>query len=236
MKAVLLAAGLGTRLGSITQDIPKCLVPIVGRPLLSYWLDSLSSTDISDIVINLHYHSDQVRAFIHNREQVENIILSYEPSLLGTGGTLVNNLPHFGSEPVLVIHADNLCLADINAFSEAHKNRPSGTDITMMTFYTTSPEESGIVELSEQGIVTRFHEKVANPPSCLANAAVYIFEPSVLDFMKSLNRAPLDISTEVLPHYIDRIFSWETPAFHIDIGTPARLKCANEKMKLMSNK
>mgnify|MGYP001194901669 CR=1 FL=1 len=235
MKAVLLAAGLGTRLGSITQDIPKCLVPIAGRPLLSYWLDSLSASDCSDIFINLHYHSDQVRTFINNREQAGNITLSYEHTLLGTGGTLIKNWKYFNGEPILVIHADNLCLANLTEFSEAHKWRPSNTEITMMTFTTTSPQDSGIVEVSNRGIVTGFYEKVADPPSCLANGAVYIFEPGVLDFMKSLDKSQLDISTEVLPHYIERIFTWQTPALHIDVGTPTRLSYANEKMNLMSN-
>ena len=64
MKAILLAAGLGTRLRPITDNVPKCLVPINGKPLLGYWLDSLAKAGVGPILINLHHHSDKVIDFV----------------------------------------------------------------------------------------------------------------------------------------------------------------------------
>ena len=64
MKAILLAAGLGTRLKPLTNTIPKCLVPISGRPLLSYWLEKLANLGINEILINVHYLAEQVENYI----------------------------------------------------------------------------------------------------------------------------------------------------------------------------
>jgi mannose-1-phosphate guanylyltransferase len=75
-------------------------------------------------------------------------------------------------------------------------------------------------------VVIKFHEKVAKPPSNHANAAVYIFEPSVIDFMDSLDKAVIDISTEVLPRYLGRMQAFHNSDYHRDIGTPESLVLA----------
>lgn len=89
----------------------------------------------------------------------------------------------------------------------------------MMVFETPDPNSCGIVALDQRGMVNSFHEKVASPQGNLANAAVYILEPSVLDFMKSLGKAEIDFSTEVIPHLMERIFTYRNTAYHRDIGT-----------------
>ena len=226
MKAVLLAAGIGTRLRPITEKVPKCLVPIAGRPLLAYWLDALFGHGIDEVLINLHHHASQVEEFIDKYRPNKNIRSVYEKELLGTAGTLIENRNYFDDSPFMVIHADNVCFADLSEFKNAHQNRPRATEITMMTFITSHPKESGIVEANSEGIVSNLHEKVREPPSLLANGAVYIFEPTVLSFMERQGKLPLDISTEVLPAFLGKIFSWFTDSVHIDIGTPERLRHA----------
>ncbi len=89
----------------------------------------------------------------------------------------------------------------------------------MMVFETPDPKTCGIVALDRRGMVTSFHEKVASPPGNLANAAVYILEPSVLDFMASLGKAEIDFSTEVIPQYMGKIFTYHNTLYHRDIGT-----------------
>ena len=87
MRALLLAAGLGTRLRPITDSVPKCLVPIRGRPLLGYWFDILFRGGVDRALVNLHYHADAVRSFIPASPWRGRIETVYEEKLLGTAGT-----------------------------------------------------------------------------------------------------------------------------------------------------
>lgn len=229
MKALLLAAGLGTRLRPITNNVPKCLVPIRGKPLLEYWLDMLLSSGIDRVLVNTHYLPEAVRAFVSNSSWRNSIVLTHEDILLGTGGTVLRNRDFLGDGPFMVVHADNLTRFDVGAFIRAHANRPAGVDVTMMTFDTDAPQSCGIVELDERAVVVRFHEKVAKPPSNHANAAVYIFEPSVIDFLASVGKEVIDISTEVLPRYLGRISTFHNLDYHRDIGTPESLALAERE-------
>lgn len=225
-KALLLAAGLGTRLKPITDKIQKCLVPIDGKPLIEYWLNALSKAGVKEFLINTHYFADQMNEYVENSKFKNAITLVYEEELLLTGGTILANREFFNNEPFLVAHADNLCLCDFNAFFEAHANRPIGCEITMMTFETDVPQSCGIVDLNEEGVVIGFYEKVQNPPSNLANGAVYIFEPTVIEYMASFHKKAVDISTEVLPHYLDKIYTFQNSVYHRDIGTIVSYKQA----------
>ncbi|HLG37813.1 MAG TPA: sugar phosphate nucleotidyltransferase, partial [Nitrososphaera sp.] len=107
-----MAAGYGTRLRPMTNTIPKCLVPIKGRPLLEVWLESLTRASIGPLLVNTHYLADQVEAFIEASPYREQVRLVHEPELCGTAGTLIANLDFFKGEDGLLIHADNYCLAD----------------------------------------------------------------------------------------------------------------------------
>jgi mannose-1-phosphate guanylyltransferase len=149
-----------------------------------------------------------------------------EERLLLTAGTLLKNRTFFKHEEVMLIHADNLTLFDMHAFMERFYTRASNIDITMMTFYTDVPQTCGIVELNVQGEVIAFHEKVKEPPGNLANAAVYILAPTVIDFMASLGKEVLDFSTEVLPHFLGRINTFHNSIYHRDIGNLESLTLA----------
>ena len=218
MKAILLAAGVGSRLQPLTDILPKCLMPINGRPLLEYWLQALSEAGVDPVLINLHHHADLVTEWLGKSNLPNTIHTVFEENLLGTGGTLLANQAFAGDDPVMVVHADNLCSADLTEFIKAHEYRPLGTEITMMTFTSPIPETCGIVELDAQGVVIGFHEKVERPPGNLANAAVYIVEPSVLGFLSNLGKPFIDFSTEVLPYFIGKISTFHNSTFHCDIG------------------
>tara|TARA_B100001123_G_C15301166_1_gene1021085 strand:- start:1842 stop:2549 length:708 start_codon:yes stop_codon:yes gene_type:complete len=230
MKAVLLAAGLGTRLRPITDHVPKCLVPINGKPLLGYWFDSLAKAGINSILINLHHHSEKVMDFVKQYANRSDVRMVYEPKLLGTGGTLKQNSEFLCSDQVLVVHADNFCLVNLEKLYLAHQRRPSSTEITMMTFVTDDPTSCGIVETDAHGVVIEFYEKVKNPPCNVANAAVYIFQQSVIEHISNINDCFFELSTDVLPKYLDKIFTWEADDIHIDIGTFKNLQKANAAM------
>jgi mannose-1-phosphate guanylyltransferase len=220
MRALLLAAGVGSRLRPLTESVPKCLVPIRGRPLLDYWLGLLFAEGaVARALINTHHLASQVEAHVSRSPWRDRIDLVREDRLLGTGGTLKANRAYFGDESFLVAHADNLTDFDVAAFQAAHAARPPGCAITMLTFETDDPRSCGIVELDRDGVVRAFHEKVARPPGRLANAAVYLFTPEAADFTARLPGPAVDLSTQVIPAFLGRIYAVRHAGFHRDIGT-----------------
>lgn len=231
MKALLLAAGLGTRLRPLTETIPKCLVPINGKPLLEYWLDLLLPAGISKVLVNTHYLAQRVIEFRAASPWRDQISLVHEAVLLGIGGTILANRQFFEPDPFIVAHADNLSRFVVNDFLRAHSRRPKGAALTMMTFETDMPQTCGIVEVDASGLVQRFHEKVSDPPGNRANAAVYVIEQEVVDFLGSLGKEVIDFSTEVIPHYLGRIATFHNTDYHRDIGSPESLRTAEREYR-----
>lgn len=227
MRALLLAAGLGTRLRPLTDTLPKCLVPIKGKPLLGIWLERLGQADIGPFLINTHYLASQVEAYIAASPYNDKVTLVNELELYGTAGTLIANLDFFQGDDFMLIHADNYCLADLTAFQQAHRNRPPECLLTMMTFRTDNPSECGIVELDRRGVVIGFHEKIAKPPGNLANGAVYIFSAELLEKIRKDWCFMKDLSTELLQRLMGRIFSFQTSEVFVDVGTPDNYKAVN---------
>jgi mannose-1-phosphate guanylyltransferase len=219
MKAILLAAGLGTRLRPITNRIPKCLVPINGVPLLGIWLNSLCKNNIGPYLVNTHYFAEQVEAFITASDFHDSVVLVNETALLGTAGTLKKNIDFFDGNDGMLIHADNYCLANFQEFVTAHRDRPKNCLMTMMTFKTDNPSACGIVELNKDGVVTRFYEKESNPPGNTANGAIYILSKELISQFKTTFRDAVDFSTDVIPALMGLIYAYETKRPLIDIGT-----------------
>jgi mannose-1-phosphate guanylyltransferase len=133
----------------------------------------------------------------------------------------------FQGQDGLLIHADNYCLADLAAFWQAHQCRPTGCLLTMITFPTNTPSTCGIVELNQEGVVVAFHEKQENPPGNLANGAIYILSPEFQKIIRDKFSAATDFSTEIIPHLMGQIFTYETNEPFVDIGTPAAYAAAN---------
>jgi mannose-1-phosphate guanylyltransferase len=219
LKAILLAAGLGTRLRPITDTIPKCMVPINGKPLLEIWLEKLDKAGINEILINTHYLSNVVIDFIHNSKYKEKCKLVHEEKLLGTAGTLLHNIDFIEEEDCLLIHADNFCEEDINNFIIAHNNRPKNCLLSILAFRTQSPTQCGIIETNESKILIGFHEKVENPPTNLASGAMFILTSKFNAEFKINYDKPFDFSKEIVPKYLSKIFVFETNKIFADIGT-----------------
>ena len=220
MRTLLLSAGIGTRLKPLTDTKPKCLMPIKDQPLLDIWLERLTAFGLGPFLINTHYLSNQVYSYIDNSLYKKKVTISHEKKLLGTAGTVVENIDFFQDEAGLIIHADNYCLADFTAFVQAHNERPPYCLMTMMTFRTNSPSSSGIVELNDKGVLTGFHEKTSNPPGDLANAAVYIISNEMLRLLTYEYNEAKDFSIDIIPFLLGKIYTYETKDFFIDIGTP----------------
>lgn len=228
MRAILLAAGMGTRLRPITDKTPKCLVPIKGKPILEIWLQTLSEAGVEEFLVNTHYLSRQVEQFISNCRYEPQIKVVNEPILLGTAGTLHKNKDFFLGQDGMLIHADNFCLADFGAFQQAHLDRPSECVMTMMTFDTDTPSLCGIVKHDERGVVNEFYEKVIHPPGNLANGAIYLLSSEFFQILSTEFREATCFSSQILPKLMGRIYTYKTNAPLIDIGYPDAYLKANQ--------
>ncbi|MEO6340271.1 MAG: nucleotidyltransferase family protein [Caulobacteraceae bacterium] len=229
MRALLLAAGLGSRLRPLTDHTPKCLAPIHGRPLLAYWLDALFADGrISRVLVNTHHLHEQVEAFVATSRWRDRIDLVHEVELLGTGGTILANRAWFDGESFLVVHADNLTDFALSPLIDAHAAAGPDNLMTLLAFRTPNPSQCGILELDSGSRVVAFHEKVPDPPGDLANGAVYVFSPDVVGRIAALGRPVVDLSTEIIPSLLPRVYALEHEGFFMDIGTPEALKQAQE--------
>ena len=228
MRAILLAAGLGTRLRPLTDTTPKCLVPINGKPLLDIWCESLLSAGVTRLLINLHYKSELVQQHISKSKFAKSVETIFEPQLLGTAGTLVSNKKFFDDQDGILLHADNYCEADIKQLISAHTNRPSICDLTMLAFRTQTPHTCGILEVGEQNILKQMYEKSYDDHGNLANAAFYILSKRLMAELDN----ETDFSNEVIPKYFGKVLVVETSETFIDIGTPETYALAQQVAKI----
>jgi mannose-1-phosphate guanylyltransferase len=216
MKAILLAAGLGTRLRPLTDTVPKCLVPVQGVPLLGIWLDTCARAGIDSVLVNLHHLPDRVREFLREYPGPVRVSTVYEETLLGTAGTVLNNRTFVdGEEAFFVIYVDNwtdVDLADMLAFHRARH-----ADLTMAVFDAADPTGCGIVCVDAEDRIIDFEEKPAQLRSNLANAGILTIAPRVLDRVPV--RFPLDFSFDVLPRFVGEIHAYRLPGFLYDLGT-----------------
>jgi len=219
-EAILLAAGLGTRLKPITDHTPKCLVDLNGKPLLAYWLDDLSQQGITKFYINTHYLADQVEEFISQSTYKDQVELYYEEKLLGTAGSLRSMLGETQTENVFVAHADNYCECDWTLFFNIHRSRRQNIDMTMMTFEAPNPQSCGVVEVDEYNCVVNFFEKWKEPPTNIASAAIFILNKSnILGHLNQLKVSEPDISYHLIPQLLGHIQAWKNNGYICDIGT-----------------
>ena len=217
MKALILAAGFGTRLLPLTEVLPKCLMPISGVPLIHYWVSDLLEAGVDEILINTHYKSELVENFINEQFYKENVTLVHERKLLGTAGTLTQNRDFFCGSDFLVVHGDNYTDIKLRELIAFHENFRPEIQFTLATFVSPNPSECGIVT-TQDNILTSFKEKPLFPESKLANCAIYCLGDHVFE---KLERANLfgDISVDLIPNYTDRIKWFHHSGFNLDIGT-----------------
>lgn len=233
VRALVLAAGLGTRLRPLTDSVPKCLVPVAGRPLLDYWQAAFTRDEIAEVRINVHTHPEQVEAWVAERNGVGPVVWSsvHEPELLGSGGTLRANLAWLErSDVFLVIYADNLSTVDFSELLSFH--REHNAELTMALFEAPNPSACGIATLDDRGRVVHFVEKPASPASSLANAGIYVVSRGILGAVLDEVAAErefdgrsrvIDMGHDVLPRMEGRMHGMALPGYHRDVGTPENL-------------
>jgi mannose-1-phosphate guanylyltransferase len=215
MKAIILAAGLGTRLRPITNTTPKCLVPINGVPLLEIWLRACERAGVDGVLVNTHHLAEQVEAFVAGRQGVP-VKLVFEPELLGSAGTIRSNWDFVdGEESFLVVYADNLTtfrLEELIAFHARHSQIAS-----VALFRSPNPSACGVVAMDEGGVMTGFWEKPVNPPGNLCNAGLYVFRGEVREYLPV--GAPSDVGHSLMPKLVGRAAGLPLEGYFVDIGT-----------------
>ena len=227
MKAILLAAGKGTRLKPFTDTVPKCLMPIHGKTLLEIWLDLFEKYEISDVLINTHHHSAKVEDFIENikKDRSIRIVTSYERALLGSGGTVFANKAFVAdTDDFIIAYADNLTDINLKDMIDSHRLfKSKGGIITIGLFRAPDPKSCGIAVIDEDNRILNFIEKPKNPKTNLANCGIYISTQKIFNYlaicMEKKKNDILDFGFHVLPELSGKMFGYEVKGYLRDIGT-----------------
>jgi NDP-sugar pyrophosphorylase family protein len=226
--AIVLAAGLGTRLGPLTDETPKVLLPIGGEPLLCRTLALLADSGIRRVGLNVHYHAAKVRDAVGDGSRWGmTAFYSEEPELLGSAGALRPMKAFLGDEAFAVLYGDMLTDFDVAALAEFHDSR--GATLSLALTHQEDPRRCGVVEHDGDGRVRSFVEKPSDaPPNAAVNAGVYVCEPRVLEWIPEGHS---DFGRDVIPAMLaagEGLFGYTTNAFFQDIGTPDGYRIAEE--------
>ncbi|VEN74268.1 Nucleotidyl transferase [Candidatus Desulfarcum epimagneticum] len=232
MKAFLLAAGKGTRLAPLTDRVPKCLMPIHGKPLLEIWIDLFQKHGIHDILINTHHHAGQVEAFVSGLGKRRNagIRLFHEPALLGSGGTVLANRAFVaGEEHFFIAYADNLTDLNLGRMADFHaRTCGAGGCLTMGVRRVPDTSGCGVAVLDETGKILSFLEKPKNPPrDAMVNCGVYVASMDIFDRLPERmgedageRRGVIDFGRHIFPFLAGSMHGYPVRERLIDIGTP----------------
>jgi len=223
MKAFLLAGGHGTRLRPLTHSVPKCLVPIRGKPLLDIWLDLCARSGIAEVLINLHARGEDIRRHVAQLDTPVKIRLIEEAQLLGSAGTLAANRDWIGDDPEFwILYSDVLTSANLKRMGEYH--RRNGRVATIGLYAVPDPSRCGVAVTDGSGVVIAFQEKPPVPVSNWVFSGLMVAGPRLFEFIPS--RTPADIAFDVLPHLVGSMMGYPIPEYLLDIGTPANYRTA----------
>ena len=200
MKAMIMAAGVGSRLMPLTMKIPKPMVPMANRPLMEYILELLAQHGFTGLIANLHYHAPVISGHFGDGSRF-GVWLQYsrEEELLGTAGG-VKNCQWFLDETFAVVSGD--ALTDINLTRLLEEHRRKGALATIALKDVEDVEQFGIVVTGEDGQIRRFQEK-PHPAEALghqANTGIYIFEPEIFRYIPAGQF--YDFGKQVFPHLV----------------------------------
>ncbi|GHU46579.1 hypothetical protein FACS1894120_3630 [Clostridia bacterium] len=257
MKSIIMAGGEGTRLRPVTENMPKPLVPLCGRPALLYILDLLHIHGCSDVLMTLHYRGEDIERLFQSAlagfslseggrtiytpvYKGMNIRFSYENEPLGTAGCIrrAYDTPElsdfFEDDSFLIISGDALC--DFN-LSEAINFHSQGAAATLITKRVDDPREYGLVIADEKGHITGFTEKPSYT-ACntdLANTGVYVCSRNVIDGLPAGEK--YDFAKDVFPKIISDgkiLLSYEEQGYWCDIGDTNSLRTC--QLDIINNK
>ncbi len=220
MKAMVMAAGLGTRLRPLTDFLPKPMMPVANRPVLHHLLNLLRRHDVTDVGINLHAFPEMIQRYFGDGSALGmSILWSHEPELLGTAGGTKKLQDHWGDEAILITSGDGLHDVDITALLGHHQR--TGALATLTVKPVSDPSSYGVVILDRDTRVRGFQEKPRRDEarSDLANCGIYVIEPELLE------RIPpdtfYDFGEDVWPNLVaagEEVYAYTTMAYWNDVG------------------
>jgi len=185
MKAMILAAGEGTRLRPLTLNTPKVLLPVSGAPLIDYILRWLKHHGISEVAVNVHHLATAVCSYLGDGAHLGmKIVYSHEKTLLGTAGG-VKRMKNFFDGSFVVVYGDVLTDLDLSSMHRFHQDRKAVATLAIREM--PNPWEVGVVEMDNGSRITGITEK---PPrgsekTNLSSGGIYILEKKVLDHVPS---------------------------------------------------
>jgi mannose-1-phosphate guanylyltransferase len=220
MKAMVLAAGLGTRLRPLTYELTKPMVPVLDRPVMAHILDLLDRHGFEQVIANLHYFPESIERYFGER-----LSYRYEEELLGTAGGVHACADFFGEEAFLVISGDALTDVDLSAFVARH--REAGGIATLAVKKVSDTREYGVVLHDRDGRITGFQEKPSPEEalSDLGNCGIYIFEPTIFDYFPE--RPFVDWAEDVFPALLENDIPFhmhEVREYWNDVGSLFELR------------
>jgi mannose-1-phosphate guanylyltransferase len=220
MRAMVLAAGLGTRLRPLTNEISKPMVPVLDRPVMEHIVDLLDRHGFDEVIANLHYFPDSIREHFGER-----ISYRFEPELLGTAGGVLGCADFFGGEAFLVISGDALTDIDLGALAARH--RDAGGIATLAVKQVADTREFGVVLHDRDGRITGFQEKPSADEalSDLGNCGIYVFSPEIFDYFPA--RSFVDWAQDVFPVLLENDVPFhihEVREYWNDIGSLTELR------------
>jgi NDP-sugar pyrophosphorylase family protein len=219
MKALILSAGVGSRLFPLTDKLPKPMLQIANKPTLEYLVELCAKNNIKDIRMNLHYLPEEIDTYFKDGKQWNvNISYSLEKKLLGTAGA-VKRAESFLNETFLVLSGDGFTNIDISDMYDFHKR--SGAKVTIAVKQVEDPSKFGVVVNDSKGNILEFQEKPEKDKakSNLVNLGIYIIEPEVLQLIPK-NEA-YDFGYQLFPKLLKLnvpFYTYETNTYWTDIG------------------
>lgn len=225
LTAVIIAGGLGTRLGNALGDIPKALAPVAGQPFISHLLDQLAQAGLKRAVLCTGHGGDLLEDFVAAGGQPLELSCSREPEPLGTGGALRRALPMIEGGVVLAMNGDSYVdtgLADI-----IDRYCSSASAAAMVLVATPDTSRFGSVAVDANSQVTEFIEKRAGGGPGLINGGIYLLSRQFLSAIPAAR--PVSLEREVFPAWIGKgLEGYPVDADFIDIGTPESLARAED--------
>ena len=226
MQAVILAGGKGTRLASLLNGKPKCLVDIDGVPLLERQIELLKSHGVESVILLVNHASEQVDTFLRRHQNFGmDISLIDDGEPRGTAGAALGCLDKLQSR-FIILYGDTLLNVNLSLLLKAHQE--SLAEVTLFVHPNDHPSDSDLVELDEDGWVIRFHN-YPHRDDCyyhnLVNAALYVIERDALEAWRSF-RSPADFAKDLFPEMLQagaRIKGYNSFEYIKDVGTPERL-------------
>ncbi len=234
MRAMILAAGLGTRLRPLTAAKPKALVEVAGRPLIAWALDCVRKAGITEVVVNLHHFGATLRDYLGDGSRWGvRIAFSPEEVLLDSGGGILAARPLLGEGTFVTLNADTIVDMDLGRLLQAHLQK--GATATLALRKDPLQERFGTIGLDEHRRIGRFLDhRRPDAPTALEDfmyTGVQVLEPRVFDYMEGTE--PFSITRETYPRMLaagEPLFGWPFDGTWVTVGTPEELEAATRRL------